>query len=91
MERISERPSFFRKDEGGPIAGRLKALCEDWRLPFGLDSSLLPSPAGEVPKGIPAICGFGPASRGIFTPGEAVHRGELLQKTLLLALFLAEG
>lgn len=91
VEKISERPSFSRKDRGGPMVNTLKTLCEDWKLPFGLDSSLLPSPAGEVPKETPAICGFGPASRGLFTPGEAVHRGELLQRTLLLALFLAGG
>jgi D-alanine-D-alanine ligase len=88
MEPLEERPPLARGSEDNPVLGRLASLSEQWRLPFGEESSVVPSAAGVVPSGTPVVCGMGPAGRALFTPNEAVHRGELLQRSLLLALYL---
>ncbi|KPJ60877.1 MAG: D-alanine--D-alanine ligase [Latescibacteria bacterium DG_63] len=88
IEVLEDRPAF-RRSAGNPIVAALKSISEEWKLPFGTDSSLVPSAAGLVTSKIPVVCGLAPAGRDIFTPREAVHRGELLQRTLLLALLLS--
>ncbi len=90
IERLEERPSLNRSEETARMISRLRKISEDWKLPFGVEASLLPSAAGEVPAGTPVICGFGPASRDMFTPHECIHRGEMLQRALLLTLLLLE-
>ncbi len=90
IERLEERPPLNRSTAAEAVIAQLKKISEEWNLPFGVDSSLLPSAAGEVPAGIPVICGFAPASRDMFTPHECIHRGELLQRALLLTLLLLE-
>lgn len=88
MEKLEERPPLNRSEKSAPIISRLRQISKAWKLPFGVESGLLPSPAGEIPPNIPVICGFGPASQNLFTPHEGIHRGELLQRILLLTLFL---
>ncbi len=90
IERLEERPPLNRSAAAEETINQLKKISEDWELPFGVESSLLPSAAGEVPEGKAVICGMGPASRDMFTPHECVHRGELLQRSLLLTLLLLE-
>lgn len=87
VEEIVDRKPMSRK-KNHPLRDHLHDLSEAWNIPFGTESSLLPSAAGIVPKDIPAICGFAPASKDLFTPNEALHRRELAQRTLLLALHL---
>jgi D-alanine-D-alanine ligase len=43
-----------------------------------------------VPLEVPVICGIGPVARDLYTPREAVNRISLIQRTLLIAEFLAE-
>lgn len=90
IEKLEERPSLMKRPGENPIIQRLKTLSSDWKLPYGVQSSLLPSAAGVIPDNIPVVCGFGPASRELYTPNESVHRGELLQRALLLALYFLE-
>lgn len=87
VEEIVDRKPMTKKKQH-PLRDRLEALSEAWNIPFGTESSLLPSAAGAVPAKIPAVCGFAPASKDLFTPNEALHRRELAQRTLLLALYL---
>ncbi len=91
VERLEERPPLNPSEGGEQIIERLRKISDNWHMPFGVEASLLPSAAGEVPQGVPVVCGFGPASRGMFTPYESIHRVELLQRVLLLSLFLLEG
>ncbi len=91
LERLEERPPLNRSASTELLVKELQKISENWNLPFGAESSLLPSAAGEIPEGIPVICGFGPASRDMFTPHECIHRGELLQRILLLTQYLLEG
>jgi D-alanine-D-alanine ligase len=87
LEVLEERPPL-RKRPDNPIVERLASLSEGWKLPFGTDSSLLASAAGCIPADTPVVCGMGPPGRDLYTPSEAAHRGELLQRSLLLALLL---
>jgi D-alanine-D-alanine ligase len=50
----------------------------------------LPSVAGLVPAGTAVVCGLGPVARDLYQPHEAVSRLSMLQRTLLLAEFLAK-
>ncbi len=90
IEKLEERPPLNRSAASEEVIRQLKKISEEWKLPFDVEASLLPSAAGEVPAGIPVICGFGPASRDMFTPHECIHRGELVQRALLLTLLLLE-
>ncbi|RKL65928.1 D-alanine--D-alanine ligase [Salipaludibacillus neizhouensis] len=90
IEKLVERPPLIRK-KNHLLLDTLKNLSEAWNLPFGTESSLLSSAAGEVAKDTPVVCGFSPASKGLYTPEESLHRSELVQRSLLLALYLNEG
>ncbi|KUO50273.1 MAG: D-alanine--D-alanine ligase [Desulfitibacter sp. BRH_c19] len=88
IEKLEDRAPLIRSRTKNPVIISLKSLCEEWKLPFGVESSLLPSAGGEGPSKVPVVCGVGPACKDLYTPNEAVHRGELLQRLLLLTLFL---
>lgn len=90
VEKLVERPPL-NGEPNNPLLNRLKELCEEWKIPFGTESSLLATAAGEIPSNIPVICGFAPASRGLYTPNEGIHRGELIQRIFLLSLLLIEN
>ncbi|QKS70425.1 M20/M25/M40 family metallo-hydrolase [Paenalkalicoccus suaedae] len=87
MEQVVDRPPLLRK-KLNPIIARLKEWTEAKQLPFGIESSLLSTAAGVIPSETPVVCGFSPASRDLYTPNEALHRIELVQRSLLLALYL---
>lgn len=87
IELLEDRPPF-RRGATNSLVTMLGSICERWKLPFGTDSSLVPSAAGLVPDEIPAICGLAPSGRDQFTPSEAISRGELLQRALVFALLL---
>ena len=91
IERLEERPPLIRSEAGEAMIEQFGRISQEWNLPFGVEAGLLPSAAGEVAPGVPAVCGFGPASQNMFTPHECIHRGELLQRILLLTLYLLEG
>ncbi|TCT12874.1 D-alanine-D-alanine ligase [Natranaerovirga pectinivora] len=90
VEKLTERPPFNRIKNNSLIT-ELSRISEELNIPFGVESSLLPSAAGEIHNKIPIVCGFAPASKGLYTPNEALHRGELIQKTLLLGMYLLRG
>lgn len=89
VESLEERPPMTKR-ANNPLVHKLQTLATDWKIPFGTESSLLATAAGVVPSDIPVVCGFGPASRGLYTPNEAINRSELIEKTLLLSLLLLE-
>mgnify|MGYP001828880684 CR=1 FL=1 len=90
IELLEERPPL-RAKKANPVVARLAAIGEEWKLPFDTDSSAAPSAAGLVSGKIPVVCGLAPAGRNILTPLEAVKRGEVLPRALLLALYLDGG
>lgn len=66
-------------------------MASKWDISLGRQSSAWPSVAGLVPKDTACLCGIGPVARDLRTPQEAVQRISLVQRTLLLAGFLAEA
>jgi D-alanine-D-alanine ligase len=87
VEKITERPPLLHKKEH-QLLTKLQKWSEAYQLPFGTESSLLATAAGNVPVDTPTVCGFAPASKHLFTPNEAMHRSELVQRSVLLALYL---
>ncbi|QGG48357.1 ATP-grasp domain-containing protein [Heliorestis convoluta] len=88
LEKLEERPPLLKTTQSSALLTQLQDIAEQWKLPFGAEGGLLPSPAGVILATVPILCGMAPASRDLYTPHEAIPRGELLQRTLLLTLFL---
>ena len=91
LERISDRPAMKERRASSALARELAAVAEKWEIPLTRDSSVMPSAGGLVPPKTPVLCGIGPVARDLSMPGEAVNRISLIQRTLLLAQFLAGG
>jgi D-alanine-D-alanine ligase len=90
LEVISDRPAMENQAQNKRLAAELAEIAANWEIPFGQESALWPSVAGLVPKSTAVICGIGPVARDLYTPNEAVERISLLQRTLLVAEFLAK-
>lgn len=72
------------------LAKELSSVADTWEIPLALESSLIPSVGGLVPAKVPVVCGVGPVARDLNTPQEAVSRASLVQRSLLMAEFLAQ-
>ena len=90
LEKISDRPPMKERRTNLRLAKSLAEVAEEWEIPVPEDSSLWPSVGGLVPGKVPVVCGIGPAARDMYTPNEAVNRESLIQRTLLIAQFLAK-
>jgi len=89
LELISERPPMKKNKKSTSLYRRLKEVADRWEIPLNSESSLYPSVAGLTPASRAVICGIGPIGRDVDTPQEAVLRLSLMQRTLLLAMFLS--
>jgi D-alanine-D-alanine ligase len=89
FELVSERPPLKRSKKGDVLYRQLKDVADQWQIMLDREFSLSPSVGGLVPAKIPAICGIGPVARDVATPQEGVLRISLMQRTLLLAQYLA--
>jgi D-alanine-D-alanine ligase len=90
LEVISDRPAMENKAQNKRLAAELVEIASNWEIPFGTESALWPSAAGLVPDSTAVVCGIGPVARDLYTPNEAAERISLLQRTLLIAEFLAK-
>ena len=90
LELLSDRPPMKNRAANRRLAEALAAVAANWEIPFDHESSLWPSVAGLVPVSTPVVCGLGPVARDLYQPHEAVARISILQRTLLLAEFLAK-
>jgi len=90
LEKVSERPPMKERRINLLLAESLAAVAKKWEIPLARESSLLPSVGGLVPEKIPVVCGIGPVARDLYTPQESVNRISLIQRTLLIAEFLAK-
>ena len=90
LEIISDRPAMKNRSANKRLVADLAEVASNWEIPFGKESSLWPSVAGLVPSSTPVVCGLGPVTKDAYTPNEAVERISLLQRTLLVAEFLAK-
>ena len=90
LEKIASRPPMKERRANTRLAKSLVDLASEWEMPLKRESSVWPSVAGVVPSKTACICGVGPVARDLGTPNEAVQRVSLVQRTLLLAEFLAK-
>jgi D-alanine-D-alanine ligase len=90
LEMLSDRPPMKSRATNRRLAEALAGVATHWEIPFGCESSLWPSVAGLVPAGTAVVCGMGPVAKDLYQPHEAVSRISILQRTLLLAEFLAK-
>ncbi len=90
LERMADRPPMKDRKINNRLGKALSFLADEWDIPFPTESSLWPSVGGLVPAKTPVICGVGPAARDLYTPQECVNRTSLIQRTILLAEFLAK-
>jgi D-alanine-D-alanine ligase len=91
VETLSARPPMKDRRANASLAKTLGSVAERWEIPLRRESSVWPSVAGLVPASTGAVCGVGPVARNIYTPDESVDRISLLQRTLLIAEFLANA
>ncbi len=89
LKLISDRPPMKERRINLQLARSLERVAEEWEIPLKHESSVWPSVAGLVPSKAACVCGVGPDARDLGTPQEAVQRISLVQRTLLLAQFLA--
>jgi hypothetical protein len=87
---ISDRPPMKERRATIQLAQKLAQVAGEWEIPLRRESSVWPSVAGLVPAKTACVCGIGPVARDVGTPHEAVQRISLVQRTLLLAQFLAK-
>jgi D-alanine-D-alanine ligase len=91
LKLLSDRPPMKKRPANQRLAESLAEVAAQWDIPFGRESSLWPSVCGIVPSSVAAVCGLGPVAKDLYTPREAVERISLLQRTLLVAEFLAKA
>lgn len=90
LELYSDRPPMPERRGTIRLAKELENVAAEWGIPIKRESSVWPSVAGLVPAKTACLCGIGPVARDLRTPNEAVQRISLVQRTLLLAQFLAK-
>jgi D-alanine-D-alanine ligase len=89
LELLSDRPPMPERSGSQRLVKSLAEVARQWEIPLNSESSTFPSVAGLVPVKTPCLCGVGPVARDLSTPNEAAQRISLVQRTLLLAEFLA--
>jgi D-alanine-D-alanine ligase len=89
LDLISDRPPLGSRKKNAQLFQCLAKVARQWDIPFAGESSLWPSVAGLAPPSAAVVCGLGPVAENLYTPQESVLRMGLLQRTVLLAEFLA--
>ena len=88
LDVLSDRPPMPERGVSKHMIDAFTQIAERWELPFQTESSLWPSVSGLVNTETPVLCGLGPVCENIYTPQESISRISLLQRTVLLSLFL---
>jgi hypothetical protein len=89
LETLSSRPAMKERRANARLMRALESTAQRWEIPLRRESSVWPSVAGLVPASAGVVCGVGPVAQHLYTPDESVDRISLLQRTLLIAEFLA--
>ena len=91
LDRIADRPPMPNRTGGARLAKELETVAKELEIPLKkTSSSSWPSVAGLVPNRVACLCGIGPIARNLQRPDESVQRISLVQRTLLLAEYLAK-
>lgn len=90
LELVADRPPLADSKQNHALARELAEVAATWEIPLETDTSSQPSVAGLVPAQVPVVCGLGPTATDLHAPQERVQRMSLVQRTLVLADFLAQ-
>jgi D-alanine-D-alanine ligase len=90
LQLLAERPPMPSRRGGARLAKAFQSVADELDIAIGSTSSAWPSVAGLVPAKVDCLCGIGPVARELRSPDESVQRISLVQRTLLLAEFLAK-
>ena len=90
LELDWDRPPMPETPEGANLLAALNHAGESHGVQFTRETSSIASPAGLVGDGTPCICGVGPVAYDRGTPGENIERISLIERTVVLAEFLAQ-
>ncbi len=90
LRLVADRPPMKEQAAHIKLAKALGRVAKQWDIPMKRESSTFPSVAGLIPPDVACVCGVGPVARDLATPHESVQRISLIQRTLLLAEFLAK-
>lgn len=90
QEELASRPPLRERKISKSLVEKLSKIAAEREIPFNTTSSSWPSVAGVVPLNRPVVCGMGPVAENVYTPQESIKRISLIQRTLLLSLYLAE-
>jgi D-alanine-D-alanine ligase len=85
----ADRPPMRERPINARLYQALATVAGEHGLKIKKDSSAWASVAGLVPAKTAAVCGFGPTAKERGKPHEAVSRMAFVQRTLILADFLA--
>ena len=91
VELLSARPPMKERRANTRLAKSLSDVAAQWEIPLKRETSVWPSVAGLAPASTGAVCGIAPIARNVYTSDESVDRISLMQRTLLLAEFLAKN
>ena len=83
------RPPFVERAAGRRLAGELIRVACGLDITLERSTSSWPSVAGLVPADKACVCAVGPVARDLRMPQEAVKRITVVQRSLVLAEFLA--
>ncbi len=89
LATAATRPPFVERPAGRKLAAELIRRAGELDVALERGTSAGPSVAGLVPADKACVCAVGPVARDLRTPQEAVKRITLVQRSLLLAEFLA--
>ena len=90
LEIISDRPPMKERRINKTLSDSLVKVADEFEIPLDTGSVLFPSAGGLVPAKIPVVCGIGPVAYDLYTPQESIDRISIMQRTLLIAEFLAK-
>lgn len=89
LECLTHRPPMTEQRGDAALFQSLANVARDWDIELDREGSIWPSSGGLVPATTPTLCGLGPVGNDIYTPNESIQRISLVERTLLLAAFLA--
>ena len=90
LEMDWDRPPMPETPGGAQLLAALNRAGESHGVQFERQTSSIASPAGLVGGGVPCVCGVGPVAFDRGTPGENIERIDLIERTVVLAEFLAQ-
>ena len=90
LETDWDQPPLPETPAGMQLLAALSRAGESHGVQFERQTSSVASPAGLVDADTPCVCGVGPVAYDRGTPGENIERISLIERTVVLAEFLAQ-